>query len=236
MLKEVQFEHKALIEKVTIYETYHPGSIVALYAFDYIKDKWINIWSIFSDNIYKTNLEAINRQMPPKSSRKFEPNLIRKDVFSDRLRVELEYTKLEYYSELDAIEISGVLFDINKLKTIAININKIANLFENQMEKITKPIANDVNNRSVQENSRQHNTLLRDEKRLVNTPIIKTCSNIVDLPKEILCLILSYLDLKAIFRLRSTCRTFYDACTFDYFYHKIDLQPYWHLVNNNLFN
>lgn len=232
---EVKFEHKIQIESVTIYETYHPGSIVALYAYDYLKEKWICIWSVFSE--YTSNWEALNRQLPTQNlSRKFEPNLIRKDVFSDTLRVELEYTRLEYYSELDAIEITGVPFDLNKLNSITHNLKEFASCFEN-LECLCEFKNNDENyvNEAVASNRpieyRRQTTLLKDDKRTSQqSSTIMTCSNLVDFPKEILCLILNYLDLKSIFRLRSTCKTFYDVCTYDYLYHKIDLQPYWNLV------
>lgn len=77
------FESKLLLESVVIYETYHPGAIVALYAFDYFKSKWVNIWSIFDDNNFKTNHQAINRQLPPKMSTKFAPELNRNDIYTE---------------------------------------------------------------------------------------------------------------------------------------------------------
>ena len=57
------------------------------------------------------------------------------------------------------------------------------------------------------------------------------CNNIVDLPSEILCMVLTYLDLRTLFNLRSTCHTFYELCSLAFLYTKLDLQPFWHLLN-----
>ena len=239
---EVKFEQKMLIESVIIYETYNPGSVVAIYAYDYLKIKWICIWTIFSEQI-NSNCEAINRPMPPKSSRKFEPKLTRSDVFSDLLRIELEHSKLEYYSELDAIEIVGLQFEAPKLKSIVSSIKKIADIFDNTI-RMDMEIHLDLVPTTNSSATKKISQLFPNDKEVKRTSrsvsatdttaaaaISKvTCSNIVNLPKEILCLILTYLDLKSIFQLRSTCKTFYDACTYDYFYNQIDLQPYWSTV------
>ncbi len=80
---EVQFEHKLLIESVVVYETYNPGAVCVLYAFDYVSHRWTCIWSIFHEDGYKTNAEACSRSLPARLSRKFEPNLTRKNVFSE---------------------------------------------------------------------------------------------------------------------------------------------------------
>jgi len=215
---------------VIIYETYNPGSIVALYAYDHIKNKWISIWTIFSEQI-NSNCEALNRPMPPKSSRKFEPKLTRNDVFSDLLRIELEHSKLEYYSELDAIEIVGLQFEAPKLKSIVSSLKKIADIFDNTVK--DNDIHLDLVSNTITSTTKPIPHLFPYNRTSFNdNPFKMTCSNIVNLPKEILCLILTYLDLKSIFRLRSTCKTFYGVCTYDYFdyYHHIDLQPYWSTV------
>ena len=66
------------------------------------------------------------------------------------------------------------------------------------------------------------------------TKPLVSCSNIVDLPNEILNMILSYCDLKTIFTLKSTCKLFYNICSDEHLYRHIDLQPYWHMANDAL--
>ena len=80
---EVIFETKLIVESVIVYETYHPGSVCALYAFDYFKSKWLNVWSIFEENNFTSNQQALDRCLPPKVSRKFEPLLKRRDIFTE---------------------------------------------------------------------------------------------------------------------------------------------------------
>ena len=63
---------------------------------------------------------------------------------------------------------------------------------------------------------------------------ITHCSNLTELPNEILNLILSFLDFKTLFNLRATCKHFYEICSDEYFLQKLDLQPYWNLIDDNL--
>jgi F-box and leucine-rich repeat protein 4 len=80
---ELMYEQRLLIESVTIYETYHPGSVVSIYAFNYQTDRWTLIWSIFKENKFKTNEQGLKRKLPPKTSRKFKPKLERTNIYSE---------------------------------------------------------------------------------------------------------------------------------------------------------
>jgi hypothetical protein len=80
---ELKYSSPVFIDSIAIYETYHPGSIVSIYAFDQINKKWINVWSIFDSGQFKCNTHAKNRQLPPKASRRFCPQLTRKSVYSE---------------------------------------------------------------------------------------------------------------------------------------------------------
>jgi F-box/leucine-rich repeat protein 4 len=196
--------------------------------------------------------------MPQKCSRKFEPDIRKRDIFSDRIRVEFEHSKLDYYTELDAIEISGICYDLPRTNLIALSLKKTADLFENLIETATCAHSNSVNelkridlnklniefenNLQISKNNlftsttslnslRKSDSSSREsigESKQTNDMV--SCSNIIDLPNEILCIVLSYFDLRTIFRLRSTCKTFYQLCSHSYLFNKLDLQPYWHLV------
>lgn len=80
---ELKFNKRVWINFIDIYETYHPGSIVAIYTYDYGSSKWTKIWSIFYEQDFKNNNDARRRLLPPKSSRKFCPNLIDTHIFSE---------------------------------------------------------------------------------------------------------------------------------------------------------
>ena len=196
---------------------------MALYAYDYMIDKWVLLWSIFAEFNFKLRPEALNRRMPPKSSCKFEPRLFRQNVYSNLLRVEFETSGLEYYSELDAIELVGSPYEKPRLKSIVENIKEIADLFDDP-SKIT--IQLNQNDDSFNKQTNNTDMIPSNSSGSNNNSL-----NLINLPKEILLSIMSYLDLKTIFRLRSTCKTLYEICTFDFFYHIIDLQPYWYQVS-----
>ena len=120
--KEIKFEHKLLIESVSIFETYNPGAVCVLYAFDYKSDRWTRVWSIFGEGALKSNAQARRRPLPPKASRIFKPTLLLKSVFSDKLRLEFEHSQLDYYTELDAVEIAGIPYDIDATVRVATNL------------------------------------------------------------------------------------------------------------------
>lgn len=241
---EVKFEHKLLIDSVIIYETYNPGAVCVIYAFDYAVYRWVCVWSVFHENVYRSNTQACNRSLPAKASRKFEPNLTRKNVFSDKIRLEFECSNLDYYTELDAVEISGIAYDLPKTSLIASNLKKTAQLFDNIKHSLsnldinenkdsnTKLLINEPQNKIAFKSSKVAYPFYRSSSILSEKNAdMQTCANIVDLPNEILCMILTYLDLKTLSRLRSTCQTFQELCSFEFLYSKLDLQPYWNLID-----
>lgn len=63
-------------------------------------------------------------------------------------------------------------------------------------------------------------------------PVSRLC--LTDLPFEILLRILSYLDLKSLFRVGQVSRTFYDISTHPLLYGELSLKPYWHLASSEL--
>lgn len=227
---------------------------------------------MFQENEFKSNKEACKRTLPPKASRIFKPNLTVKNVFSDKLRLEFEHSELEYYTELDAVEISGIAYDIESTVQVAKNLKTISNFFEDITKRVVGINLNDSNTQKEIEPDKEDKNMLdndddgkerggkKENSVVVNIkPVVNTsrrlskelvvrqnsttkekdiasmvsCNNIVDLPSEILCMILTYLDLGTIFKLRSTCHTFYELCSLGFLYNKVDLQPYWHLINED---
>lgn len=57
---------------------------------------------------------------------------------------------------------------------------------------------------------------------------------LTDLPFEILLRILSYLDLKSLFRVGQVSRIFYDISSHPLLYAELSLKPYWHLASSTL--
>ena len=137
----------------------------------------------------------------------------------------------------------GLSYDHPSTKLVASNLKHTADMLMNCMSMNSMLHISDNNEKSalVQQakqnfqsgynfNRRKSSLGSLSEKNIDMT----SCSNLVDLPNEILCMILSYLDLKTVSRLRSTCQTFYELCSLDFTYNKLDLQPYWNLVSSYL--
>ena len=88
----MSFQQSLFIDEIEIYETYNPGAVVTIFAFNYSNTRWIKIWSIFDEGTFKSNNEAINRILPSKCSVKFCPKLRRKDNKTE-YRIVLKYFK-----------------------------------------------------------------------------------------------------------------------------------------------
>jgi hypothetical protein len=53
--------------------------VVSIYGMNLINLKWIQIWSIFDEGLFKNNEEALNRSLPFKRCVKFCPKLKNND-------------------------------------------------------------------------------------------------------------------------------------------------------------
>lgn len=115
---------------------------------------------------------------------------------------------------------------------------KVENESDIKIDENTKPISTKTN--PVINNSRRKSSITAFNS--LSSQVISAgnllpkiqCSNIVELPNEILHIILSYLDFRTLFNLRATCKHFYEICSDEYFFQRLDLQPYWYLVNDDL--
>ncbi|XP_066596983.1 F-box/LRR-repeat protein 4 isoform X2 [Prorops nasuta] len=79
--------------RVSIYETYNPGSVIGIWAQD-SKQQWFQLWSG-------------PPQIVPHKSRIFSPHLQLCDFKTKLLRLEFNHNLLEYYTELDAVLLIG---------------------------------------------------------------------------------------------------------------------------------
>jgi len=214
------------VESVVIYETYNPGAAVAIYAFDYTKSKWIRLWSIFDERNFCSNRKARARCKMEKCARKFKPNLRRNDVFTNKLRVEFDHSILDYYYEIDAIELIGYNFDLNLSRLLGKALSSMTDELENEMQPLHETLSS---------------LTISSESDLVDHELSKEEENndelnLATLPNDVLFAILSYLDLRSIFQLRSTCKRMYELCSGEQLFVKLDLQPYWNSVNDDLLN
>jgi hypothetical protein len=109
-------------------------------------------------------------------------------------------------------------------------MDSIVHMFDN-MRTNSVGVLNQVEKYNVEDKqaSQGDSPFLSNDK---NVNVFRSRAEITSLPNEILHIILAYLDLKTIFVLRSTCKTFYELCSDKALFKKLDLQPYWSTVFN----
>jgi hypothetical protein len=149
--------------------------------------------------------------------------------YKSKIRLEFEDGCMMYYSEIDAVSITGLVEDTINIKQLSINLNEIANKFEHLT------LSNMIDDFETTTTTNNQETI--NDNSTSKLPIFdKQQLTIINLPKEILFMILLRLDLVTIFKLRATCRTFYDYCNSEFknlkYFQKLNLQPYWHLVDD----
>jgi hypothetical protein len=166
--------------------------------------------------------------------------------YCSKVRLEFEHSNFDYYSELDAVQICGCLYDIADCKTIASNLRHIADSFK-EMLHLKQDKKGDQEEEEEDKGcplpkeetpplppSLLRETLLADKeiKRKMSDGCVKisSASTILDLPYDILNIILLNLDLQSLFSLRSTCKFFYSLCSESSLFKKLDLHPYWNKV------
>ncbi|XP_059609480.1 F-box/LRR-repeat protein 4 [Phlebotomus argentipes] len=220
----VEFEEFVIPHAISIYETYNPGAIVKIWAFFSTTDTWHCLWSSYPD----PDVE--------KWPRKFAPEIKRIPLPTKILRLEFNHVFLDYFTEIDGIELTGRKCDVRdvsdsatrrskkgpiqrKLESVQFKLRQI----ENHTDILKDFLANDLGNFMKEAG-------LVPEEIEDNTPQI----TLKDLPCEILFKILSYLDLVSIFRTAQVCRKLYDVATDPFLYQEINLKPYWHSACDEL--
>lgn len=176
------------------------------------------------------------------------------------MRLEFEHSSMEYYSELDAVSISGSLLDSSTTDRLAFNLKAIAARIQrigeslnsstgdmNKMEtskvdNVIKNNNNSINNNSNNKASEEVTALQSQHHQLIEN----TCSgcwssssssssgvvtSFLDLPIDVLAIIILNLDLKSFFNLRSSCKALHQLCSDQRFFRHLDLQPFWNMVN-----
>lgn len=93
---ELQYEHHVYPAIVTVFETYNPGSVVRILAFDRLKSRWKELW------VGKPTKGAEACAWPrPVSSENAFPTRI--------LRMEFHHAHLDYHAQIDAVVLAGPL-------------------------------------------------------------------------------------------------------------------------------
>lgn len=115
---EVEFEEKIFIEKVDIYETYHAGSVKRIKA-KRPNGGWFVVWETPKVCVIK-------------SSRIFSPPFERLHFQCNLLRIDVDCTAANSWTEIDAIKIAGTKFNFDLPPAPEDITNDLAKLVNNE--------------------------------------------------------------------------------------------------------
>ncbi|XP_050805227.1 F-box/LRR-repeat protein 4 [Gopherus flavomarginatus] len=207
---ELAFEEPVYPTAVHVLETYHPGAVIRILACSanpYSQNtpaevRWEILWS-----------EAPTKVNSPQA-RQFTPCIKQIDFPTNLIRLEVNSSLQDYYTELDAVVLHGVKErPVLSLKTSMIDMN---DLDEDDDEEKNGCEMDSLNKQfSV--------TALREW----------TTNGYFDkLPYELIQLILSHLTVPDLCRLAQTCKLLYQHCCDPLQYIHLSLQPYWARIND----
>lgn len=233
----VCFEKFVVPTEVAIFETFNPGGVVRIWAYSITKH-WTCLWEANSSDMTQPPSNY------PRDSRRFAPPLKKTSIITKTLRIDFNHSQLNYYTEIDAIMLCGRSVSMRSMQQL---IAPTGQRLDNSREVTSNgPIICKLRTLKFQPSCREnyavklHDFINNDLSQFLMDYNIESRqqskSNIylTDLPFEILLKILSYLDLKSLFRMGHTSRLFYDISTHPLLYGELSLKPYWQLTNSKL--
>lgn len=91
---ELTYEHAVFPTAVRIFESYNPGAVIRIEAFDADGDAWVTLWKG-------------QPEQPEEEFRVFSPELAEIDFAVDTIRIVLDTDAIESWNEIDAVELVG---------------------------------------------------------------------------------------------------------------------------------
>ncbi|KAM4785026.1 F-box/LRR-repeat protein 4 isoform 1-T2 [Cyanocitta cristata] len=207
---ELAFEEPVYPTAVHILETYHPGAVVRILACSanpYSQNppaevRWEILWS-----------EAPTKVNGPQA-RQFTPCIKQINFPTNLIRLEVNSSLLDYYTELDAVVLHGVKErPVLSLKTSMIDMN-------------------DIDEDEDEEKFGCGMDTLNKQFSIVTLREWPTNGYFDKLPYELIQLILSHLTVPDLCRLAQTCKLLYQHCCDPLQYIHLSLQPYWARIND----
>ncbi|XP_069743229.1 F-box/LRR-repeat protein 4 isoform X2 [Narcine bancroftii] len=201
---ELVFEEAVYPTTIDILETYHPGAIVRILACSanpYSQTspseiRWETLWAGDPGNMNGTQ------------ARQFKPFIKQINFTTNLIRLELNSSPLEYYTELDAVLLHGV---------------------RDRLLPLCKPSMLDLEYDDKEEQG------LEFFNEQMNGKILSECTKngyFEKLPYELIQLILSHLTVPDLCQLAQTCKLLHQHCYDPLQYVQLSLQPYWAGLND----
>lgn len=207
---ELAFEQQVYPTAVHVLETYHPGAVIRILACSanpyspgpLAEVRWETLWS---EKPTKVNASQ---------ARQFKPCIKQINFPTNLIRLEINSSLLDYYTELDAVVLHGMKDKpMLSLKTSLIDMN---DLDEDDYEEKDDCEIDNLN------------------KKFSSTALREGPSNgyFDKLPYELIQLILNHLTLPDLCRLAQTCKLLNQHCCDPLQYIHLNLQPYWAKLND----
>nr|XP_004660649.1 F-box/LRR-repeat protein 4 isoform X1 [Jaculus jaculus]XP_045011136.1 F-box/LRR-repeat protein 4 isoform X1 [Jaculus jaculus]XP_045011137.1 F-box/LRR-repeat protein 4 isoform X1 [Jaculus jaculus] len=207
---ELTFEHQVYPTAVHVLETYHPGAVIRILACSAnpyspsppAEVRWEILWS---ERPTKVNASQ---------ARQFKPCIKQINFPTNLIRLEVNSSLLDYYTELDAVVLHGTKDKpLLSLKTSLVDMNDLED--EDYEDKDACGI-DSLN------------------KKLNSAALGEGPNNgyFDKLPYELIQLILNHLTLPDLCRLAQTCKLLNQHCCDPLQYLHLNLQPYWANLND----
>lgn len=202
---ELTFEQQVYPTAVHVLETYHPGAVIRILACSAnpyspnppAEVRWETLWS---ERPTKVNASQ---------ARQFKPRIKQINFPTNLVRLEVNSSLLDYYTELDAVVLHGTKDKpLLSLKTALVDMN-------------------DLEDDDYEEKDGCEMDALN--KKFSSATLGDGPSNgyFDKLPYELIQLILNHLSLPDLCRLAQTCRLLHQHCCDPLQYIHLNLQPYW---------
>ncbi|XP_022376014.1 F-box/LRR-repeat protein 4 isoform X2 [Enhydra lutris kenyoni] len=207
---ELAFEQQVYPTAVHVLETYHPGAVIRILACSAnpyspippAEVRWEILWS---EKPTKVNASQ---------ARQFKPCIKQINFPTNLIRLEVNSSLLDYYTELDAVVLHGTKDKpVLSLKTSLIDMN---DLEDDDYEEEDVCGMDSLN------------------KKFSSTALGEGPNNgyFDKLPYELIQLILNHLTLPDLCRLAQTCKLLNQHCCDPLQYTHLNLQPYWAKLND----
>ncbi|XP_073077033.1 F-box/LRR-repeat protein 4 isoform X3 [Manis javanica] len=215
---ELTFEQQVYPTAVHVLETYHPGAVIRILACSanpYSPSPPAEVREVSS---FFGRWEILWSERPTKvnasQARQFKPCIKQINFPTNLIRLEVNSSLLDYYTELDAVLLHGTKDKpVLSLETSLIDMN---DLEDDGCEEKDVCGMDSLN------------------KKLNSTALKEGPSNgyFDKLPYELIQLILNHLTLPDLCRLSQTCRLLNQHCCDPLQYIHLNLQPYWAKLND----
>lgn len=199
---DVSFAKAVYPTQIKVYQNYHPGAIVQIFARETNtkinpfanNTRWHLLWSGPPQITNEAKAVVLIAENFPKLQFK-----------TDFVRLILHHSQLEYYTELDSIELYG-------------------NLHKEPSE------GTDVDEAYIEHFK---NLSIVQDSNSIKEELPDTGNGYFDtLPRELIQVIFTYLEIPDLCNAASVCKLFHQSCYDALQFMDMDFRPYWHMVTD----